>query len=161
MGERGIHMPSIMVYTEETFYYTENIRVVAQEEYMRPDVTNLNFYQKDGLWFSMKAPYSIYTMQGIRALIEMKLKERGNCSKTLEFLYSRKKIEYSYSEKQVLDSVIFYITKSNQPGILSVMEQINHSSHLCSWNLQLPYHDFIQIRQYTDTVFYGMFQQQA
>lgn len=32
-------MPSIMVYTEETFYYTDGIRVVAREEYMRPDVT--------------------------------------------------------------------------------------------------------------------------
>ena len=29
-------MPSIMVYTEETFYYTDGIRVVAREEYMRP-----------------------------------------------------------------------------------------------------------------------------
>ena len=27
-------MPSIMVYTEETFYYTDGIRVVAREEYM-------------------------------------------------------------------------------------------------------------------------------
>ena len=26
-------MPSIMVYTEETFYYTDGIRVVAREEY--------------------------------------------------------------------------------------------------------------------------------
>ncbi len=154
-------MPSVMVYTEETFYYSEDIHVVAQEEYMHPDETELNFYQKDGFWFAIKAPYSIYTMQGIRALIELKLKERKNCSSDPEFLYARKKIEYSYSEKQVLDSVIFYITKSNQPGILSVMEQINHSSHLCSWNLKLPYHDFIQIRQYTDKVFYGMFQQQA
>ena len=37
-------MPSIMVYTEETFYYTDGIRVVAREEYMRPDVTELSFY---------------------------------------------------------------------------------------------------------------------
>lgn len=155
------HMPSVMVYTEETFYYSENIHVVAQEEYMRPDVTDLNFYQKDGFWFSIKAPYSIYTMQGIRALIELKLKERKTCSSNPEFLYARKKIAYSYSEKQILDSVIFYITKTNQPGILSVMEQINRSSHFCSWNLKLPYHDFLQIRQYTDTVFYGMFKQQA
>ena len=35
-------MPSIMVYTEETFYYTDGIRVVAREEYMRPDVTELS-----------------------------------------------------------------------------------------------------------------------
>lgn len=152
-------MPSIMVYTEECFYYTENIHVVAREEYMRPDVTNLSFYNQDGFWFGFEAPYSIYTMQGLRALIDLKLRQY-DCS-TAEFLYTRKKIEYSYSEKQVLDSIIFYITKSNQPGILSVMEQINHSSHLCSWNLQLPYQDFVQIRRYTDCVFYGMFQQQA
>ena len=64
-------MPSIMVYTEETFYYTDGIRVVAREEYMRPDVTELSFYQKEGFWFGFEAPYSIYTMQGIRALIEL------------------------------------------------------------------------------------------
>ena len=58
-------MPSIMVYTEETFYYTDGIRVVAREEYMRPDVTELSFYQKEGFWFGFEAPYSIYTMQGI------------------------------------------------------------------------------------------------
>ena len=66
-------MPSIMVYTEETFYYTDGIRVVAREEYMRPDVTELSFYRKEGFWFGFEAPYSIYTMQGIRALIELKL----------------------------------------------------------------------------------------
>ena len=44
-------MPSIMVYTEETFYYTDGIRVVAREEYMRPDVTELSFYRKEGFWF--------------------------------------------------------------------------------------------------------------
>ena len=58
-------MPSIMVYTEETFYYTDGIRVVAREEYMRPDVTELSFYRKEGFWFGFEAPYSIYTMQGI------------------------------------------------------------------------------------------------
>lgn len=150
-------MPAIMVYTEETYYYTEGIHVIAKEEYMRPDVTNLNFYKKDGFWFGFEAPYSIYTMQGIRALIELKLKQY-DCRP--DFLYSRKKLEYSYSEKTVLDSVIFYVTKSNQPGILSVMEEINHSKHLCSWNMQAAYDDFIGIRSYTDSVFYGMFQQQ-
>ena len=39
-------MPAIMVYTEETYYYTEGIHVIAKEEYMRPDVTNLNFIKK-------------------------------------------------------------------------------------------------------------------
>lgn len=39
-------MPSIMVYTEETFYYTDGIRVVAREEYMRPDVTELSSTRK-------------------------------------------------------------------------------------------------------------------
>lgn len=90
-------MPSIMVYTEETFYYTDGIRVVAREEYMRPDVTELSFYQKEGFWFGFEAPYSIYTMQGIRALIELKLRQY-DC--TPEFRYTRKKIEYSYSEKK-------------------------------------------------------------
>lgn len=47
-------MPSIMVYTEETFYYTDGIRVVAREEYMRPDVTELSFYRKEGFWFGLK-----------------------------------------------------------------------------------------------------------
>ena len=93
-----------MVYTEETFYYTDGIRVVAREEYMRPDVTELSFYQKEGFWFGFEAPYSIYTMQGIRALIELKLRQY-DC--TPEFRYTRKKIEYSYSEKKILDSVIF------------------------------------------------------
>ena len=51
-------MPSIMVYTEETFYYTDGIRVVAREEYMRPDVTELSFYKKEGFWFGFEAPYS-------------------------------------------------------------------------------------------------------
>lgn len=90
-------MPSIMVYTEETFYYTDGIRVVAREEYMRPDVTELSFYRKEGFWFGFEAPYSIYTMQGIRALIELKLRQY-DC--TPEFRYTRKKIEYSYSEKR-------------------------------------------------------------
>lgn len=151
-------MPSIMVYTEETFYYTDGIRVVAREEYMRPDVTELSFYQKEGFWFGFEAPYSIYTMQGIRALIELKFRQY-DC--TPEFRYTRKKIEYSYSEKKILDSVIFYITKSDQPGVLSVMEEINHSTHLCFWNMKVPYHDFGEIRKHTDAVFYGMFQQKA
>ena len=59
------------------------------------------------------------------------------------------------------DSVIFYITKSDQPGVLSVMEEINHSTHLCFWNMKVPYHDFGEIRKHTDAVFYGMFQQKA
>jgi len=57
--------------------------------------------------------------------------------------------------------VIFYITKSDQPGVLSVMEEINHSTHLCFWNMKVPYHDFGEIRKHTDAVFYGMFQQKA
>ena len=97
-------------------------------------------------------------MQGIRALIELKLRQY-DC--TPEFRYTRKKIEYSYSEKKILDSVIFYITKSDQPGVLSVMEEINHSTHLCFWNMKVPYHDFEEIRKHTDAVFYGMFQQKA
>ena len=125
-------MPSIMVYTEETFYYTDGIRVVAREEYMRPDVTELSFYQKEGFWFGFEAPYSIYTMLGIRALIELKLRQY-DC--TPEFRY--------------------------QPGVLSVMEKINHSTHMCFWNMKVPYHDFGEIRKHTDAVFYGMFQQKA
>ena len=112
-------MPSIMVYTEETFYYTDGIRVVAREEYMRPDVTELSFYQKEGFWFGFEAPYSIYTMQGIRALIELKLRQY-DCT-----------------------------------------PEINHSTHLCFWNMKVPYHDFGEIRKHTDAVFYGMFQQKA
>ena len=149
-------MPSVMVYTEETFYYEGNIHVVAREEYMHPEVTELSFFLEEGFWFGFEAPYSIYTMQGLEALVAMKLKQYGKPSK---FKYSRKKIEYSYSEKNVLDSVAFYITKSDHPGILSVMEEINHSKHLRSWNIQMDYDKFTEIRQYTDSVFYGMFQQ--
>lgn len=151
-------MPSVMVYTEETFYYTDGIRVVAREEYMRPEVTELNFYQKDGFWFGFEAPYSIYTMQGLRALIQLKLKQYDTAP---ELQFTRKKLEYSYSDKRVLDSVIFYVTKSDRPGVLSVMEQINHSTHLCAWNMCVPYDNFVEIRRQTDTIFYGMFQQQA
>lgn len=85
-------------------------------------------------------------------MIELKLRQY-DC--TPEFRYTRKKIEYSYSEKKILDSVIFYITKSDQPGVLSVMEEINHSTHLCFWNMKVPYHDFgksvnIPMRYFTE-----------
>ena len=49
----------------------------------------------------------------------------------------------------------------NTTGVLSVMEEINHSTHLCFWNMKVPYHDFGEIRKHTDAVFYGMFQQKA
>ena len=91
-------MPSIMVYTEETFYYTDGIRVVAREEYMRPDVTELSFYRKEGFWFGFEAPYSIYTMQGIRALIELKLRQLRLY--TGISLYDVRKLNISYSEKE-------------------------------------------------------------
>ena len=55
----------------------------------------------------------------------------------------------------------FYYEKEDQPGVLSVMEEINHSTHLCFWNMKVPYHDFGEIRKHTDAVFYGMFQQKA
>ncbi len=150
-------MPSVMVYTEETFYYEEEIYVIAKQEYFSPDETRLNFYMDRSFWFSFDTQESIYSMQGLQAIINYKLKEYGH---TPDFKYSRKKIEYSYSDKRVFDKVIFYITESNQPGILSVMEEINQSRHMRAWDLPLKFDDFTGIRQFTDSVFYGMFAQQ-
>lgn len=151
-------MPSIMVYTEETFYYEENIHVIAKQEYFAPGETRLNFYKEHSFWFSFDTPESIYSIQGLQPLLIYKLKEHGY---TPDFKYSRKRIEYSYSDKRVFDKVDFYITESNEPGVLSVMEQINHSKHMRAWNLPLKFYDFTGIRQFTDSIFYGMFAQQS
>jgi hypothetical protein len=147
-------MPSLTVYTEETFYYQEDIHVVARQNYMDAGSTSLTFYMDGDIWFNFELHDSIYTMQGMRALIIYKMKEHGH---TPDFLYSCKRIEYSCSEKKVLDTVDFFITESNQPGVLSVMEQINHSQHYKAWNLKMHFYDFTAIRQFTDSIFYGMF----
>ncbi len=39
------------------------------------------------------------------------------------------------------------------------MEQINQSKHMRAWNLNLKFQDFVGIRQFTDSIFYGMFAQ--
>lgn len=150
-------MPSVMVYTEETFYYEEEIHVVAKQECFSPNETRLNFYKDHSFWFSFDTQESIYFMQGLQALVTLKIKEYGHSPK---FKYSRKRIEYSYSDKRVFDKVNFYITESNQLGILSVMEEINQSRHMKAWDLNLKFDDFTGIRQFTDSIFYGMFAQQ-
>jgi hypothetical protein len=147
-----------MVYTEEEFYYEEDIHVIARQNYLNSNATCLTFYMDGDFWFSFEIEDSIYTMQGIRALLIYKMKERGH---TPEFKYSRKRIEYSCSEKQILDTVDFYITESNQPGVLSVMEQINHSKHLRAWNFKTQFYDFTGIRQFTDSIFYSTFVKQG
>jgi hypothetical protein len=151
-------MPSLMVYTEETFYYQEDIHVIARQDYLNPNETCLTFFKEGDFWFSFEIADSIYSMQGIRALIIFKMKERGH---TPDFMYSRKRIEYDCSEKQILDTVDFYITESSQSGVLSVMEQINHSKHLKAWNVKMQFYDFTGIRQFTDSIFYSMFVQQG
>ena len=150
-------MPSIMVYTEETFYYEEGIHVIAKQEYLAQNETRLNFYMDHSFWFSFDTPESIYSLEGLQAVVTYKLKEYGH---TPEFKYSRKRIEYSYSDKRVFDKVDFYITESNEQGVLSVMQQINQSKHMRAWNLSLKFQDFVGIRQFTDSIFYGMFAQQ-
>jgi hypothetical protein len=147
-------MPSLTVYTEETFYYEDDIRVKARQDYMDGSMTDLTFYMDGGIWFNYEIHDSIYTMQGMRALIVYKMKERGH---TPDFLYSRKWIEYSCSEKRVVDTVDFYITETDQPGVISVMEQINRSPHLKMCCLKNHFYDFPAIRQFTDSVFYGTF----
>jgi hypothetical protein len=147
-------MPSLTVYTEEIFYYQDNIHVLARQDYMNGGVTDLVFYKNEQVWFNFEVNDSIYTMQGMRALLIVKMKEHGYAP---DFMYSRKRIEYSCSEKQVVDTVDFFITESDQPGILSVLEQINHSSHLKAWSLKKRFYDFLAIRQFTDSLFYGRF----
>jgi hypothetical protein len=147
-------MPSLTVYTEETFYYEDQIRVVARQDTMNGSLTSLTFYKEDMIWFLYEIQDSIYTMQGMRALLVCKMKEHGY---TPDFLYSCKWIEYSCSEKEVVDTVDFYITESDQPGVLSVMEQINRSPHFKAWNLNTRFYDFTGIRQFTDAIFYGTF----
>jgi len=147
-------MPSLMVYTDEEFYYEENIHVLVRQNYLIQNETDITFYMDGDFWFGFTVADSIYSMQGIHSLLSIKMKEHGH---TPELKYSRKRIEYSYSDKSVLDTVIFFITESDQPGILSVMEQINHSRHLKAWNLEQQFYDFPAIRQFTDSIFYGMF----
>ena len=74
-----------------------------------------------------------------------------------KFQYSRKHLEYSYSDKRVLDTVDFYITKTERKNVLAVMEQINHSKFLKNYEVNLNFHDNISIRQFTDSIFYSMF----
>lgn len=147
-------MPSIRVYTEETFFYEDDIHVIVRQDYWNPNETSLTFYLRKDFWFGFVISDSIYAMQGIRALIIYKMKEHGY---TPDFKYSCKRITYNYSEKKVLDRVDFYIAESDQPGILSVMEQVNNSQHMKAWNLKCKFYDFMEIRKFTDSIFYGMF----
>lgn len=147
-------MAGLMVYTEETYYFEEKIKVIVRQGVLQEREANMSFYNKDGFWFAMNVKDSIYELDGVTSLIAVKLKQHGHSPK---FKYSCKHINYSCSEKQILDTVDFYITESNEPQVLSVMEQINHSPHLKAWNVNLHFSDFAGIRQFTDSIFYGMF----
>jgi hypothetical protein len=147
-------MPSLTVYTEETFYYEDDVRVVAKQNCMDGNLTNVTFFKEDRVWFQVDIHDSIYTMQGIKALLVCHMKEHGY---TPDFKYSRKWITYSCSEKAVVDQVDFYITETDQPGVISVIEQVNRSQHLQARNLKIHFYDFPAIRQFTDSVFYGAF----
>lgn len=149
-------MSSLMVYTDEDYFYEEEIHVNVRQNYLIQNESRVTFYRGGNVWFTFSVPDSIYSLHGIEAMNSCKLKEYGYTS---ELKYSRKRIEYSYSDKKVLDSVIFFITKSDQPGVLSVMMQVNHSKHLKAWNLEKPFEDFAAIRQFTDSIFYGLFSQ--
>ena len=147
-------MPSLMVYTEECFYYRENIHVVAKQEFMNPDVTNLNFYNEFGFWFGIDIGASLYSSNDFEPILEEELRRHGHSP---ELQYSRKHLEYSYSDKRVLDTVDCYITKTERKNVLAVMEQINHSKFLKNYEVNSNFHDYISIRQFTDSIFYSMF----
>jgi hypothetical protein len=151
-------MPSLTVYTEETFYYENDIHVVAKQNCMDGNLTNITFFKENQVWFQSDLHDCIYTMQGIKALLVCRMKEHGY---TPDFRYSRKWITYCCSEKAVVDQVDFFITETDQPGVISVIEQVNHSHHLKSCNLRMHFYDFPAIRQFTDSVFYGTFVQPA
>ena len=96
---------------------------------MHPEISELNFYNDAGFWFGMNIEESVYSTVAFIPILEMELKVHGH---TPQFLYSRKHLEYSYSEKQILDTIDFYITETDQKGILEVMEQINQSKFMTS-----------------------------
>ena len=145
-------MPSVIVYTEEAFYFEEQIHVVAKDVFLRPQMTELNFYKEGGFWFGMNVEEPIYSSGGFLPISEMELKIHGHSPK---FLYSRKHLEYSYSEKQILDKIEFYITETDRKGVLSVMEQINQSRFLKNYEISMSFRDFTEIRRFTDSVFYS------
>lgn len=145
-------MASLIVYSEETFYFDDRIRVVAKDVFMHPEITELNFYNDAGFWFGMNLEESLYSPVSFTPILEMELKVHGH---TPEFLYSRKNLEYSYSEKQILDTINFYITETDQKGVLAVMEQIDQSKFMKNYQISMDFHDFMGIRQFTDSVFYG------
>lgn len=145
-------MPSVIVYTEEAFYFEEQIHVVAKNVFLRPEITDLNFYHEGGFWFGMNVEESLYSSGEFLPILDMELKIHGH---TPKFLYSRKHLEYSYSEKQILDKIDFYITMTDRRGVLSVMEQVNQSRFLKSYEIAMDYHDFTGIRKFTDSVFYS------
>ncbi|MGN0415803.1 MAG: hypothetical protein ACI4FX_09970 [Agathobacter sp.] len=145
-------MPSLIVYTEETFYFEDGIHVIAKDEFMRPEMTDLNFYRDSGFWFGMSVEESLYSNGTFLPILDMELKIHGH---TPKFLYSRKHLEYSYSEKQILDKIDFYITMTDRRGVLSLMEQVNQSRFLKSYEIAMDYHDFTGIRQFADSVFYS------
>ena len=116
-------MPSLMVYTEEIFYYGDHIHVVARQEFANQNVTSLAFYNEFGFWFGMEIEDSLYSSNEVEPVLACELKRYGHCP---EFQYSRKHLEYSYSDKRVLDTVDFYITETERKDVLAVMEQLNH-----------------------------------
>lgn len=145
-------MPSLIVYTEETFYFEEGIHVTAKDEFMRPEMTDLNFYRDTGFWFGMSVEESLYSNGTFLPILEMELKVYGH---TPKFLYSRKHLEYSYSEKQIMDTDNFYITATDRRGIVAVMEQVNGSRFLKNYELAMDFNNFTGIRQFTDSLFYS------
>lgn len=145
-------MSSLIVYTEETFYYEDQIHVVAKDVFMHPEITELNFYNDAGFWFGMNIDESLYSSVAFTAIVEMELKVYGHSP---GFLYSRKHLEYSYSEKKILDTIDFYITETDQKGVLAVMEQIDQSRFMKNYQIAMDFHDFVGIRQFTDSVFYS------
>lgn len=151
-------MPSLMVYTEECFYFDDHIHVIARQEYMRPEITNLNFYNELGYWFGMNVRASLYENDELRPILTTELRGRGY---SVEFQYSRKHLEYSCSEKGLLDSVDFYITETGEKNVLAVMEQINRSKFLKNFEVNLNFYDYCSIRQFTDSIFYSQFTKNA
>lgn len=151
-------MPSLMVYTEEIFYYGDHIHVVARQKFANQNVTSLAFYNEFGFWFGMEIEDSLYSSNEVEPVLACELKRYGHCP---EFQYSRKHLEYSYSDKRVLDTVDFYITETERKDVLAVMEQLNHSKYLKNFEVNLKFHDFVAIRQMIDSIFYGMFAQSS
>ncbi len=145
-------MSSFIVYTEETFYFEDQIRAAAKDVFMRPEITELNFYNDAGFWFGTNVEESLYAGGTFLPILNMELKVHGH---TPKFLYSRKHLEYSFSEKQILDKIDFYITETDCQGRLAVMEQINQAKFLKNYEVSINYLDFTEIRRFTDSVFYS------